>query len=83
MPSGRRRRSRASRSTIRTTRSYPDGRIAPVSRLAKKFFDAIENGGAAQPDFAAGFRVQQLIDAAQRSHREGKMIATTAREMPA
>ena len=23
---------------------YPDGRIAPVSRLAKRFFDAIENG---------------------------------------
>ena len=24
---------------------FPDGRIAPVSRLAKKFFDAIESGG--------------------------------------
>jgi predicted dehydrogenase len=55
---------------------YPDGRIAPVSRLAKRFLDAIEGKGNAGPDFAAGFRVQQLIDAAQRSHREGKMIAT-------
>ena len=54
----------------------PDGRIAPVSRLAKRFLDAIEQGGSAQPDFAAGYRVQQLIDAAQRSHREGRMIAT-------
>ena len=62
---------------------YPDGRIAPVSRLAKKFIDAIEKGGNAQPDFAAGFRVQQLIDAAQRSHREGKMIATAPAEMAA
>ncbi len=62
---------------------YPDGRIAPVARLAKSFLDAIEQGGSAQPDFAAGYRVQQLIDAAQRSHREGKMIATAAREMPA
>ena len=55
---------------------YPDGRIAPVSRLAKMFLDAIDKGGTAQPDFAAGFRVQQLIDAAQRSHRGGKIIAT-------
>ena len=50
---------------------YPDGRIAPVARLAKLFFDAIESGGTAAPDFAEGFRVQQLIDAAQRSHRDG------------
>ena len=62
---------------------YPDGRIAPVSRLAKKFIDAIEQGGSAQPDFAAGFRVQQLIDAAQRSHREGKMVGVAAGEMAA
>ena len=53
---------------------FDDGRTAPVSRLAKLFIDAIESGGSAQPDFAAGFRVQQLIDAAQRSHRQGKMI---------
>jgi len=53
---------------------YPDGRIAPVSRLARRFFDAIEGGGAAEPDFSAGYRVQQLIDAAQRSHREGTAI---------
>ncbi len=62
---------------------YPDGRIAPVSRLARRFFDAIEKGGTAEPDFAAGLRVQQLIDAAQRSHRQGKMIATAPGELPA
>jgi hypothetical protein len=28
------------------------------------------SGGEAQPDFAAGIRVQQLIDAAPSSHRE-------------
>lgn len=61
----------------------PDGRIAPVSRLAKRFLDAIEKGGSAQPDFAAGFRVQQLIDAAQRAHREGRMVATLPKELPA
>ncbi len=56
-------------------RAIPDdGRIAPVARLAKLFFDAIENGGTARPGFAEGFRVQQLIDAAQRSHRDGVTI---------
>jgi len=53
---------------------FADGRTAPVSRLAKLFIDAIESGGGAQPDFAAGFRVQQLIDAAQRAHRQGVLI---------
>ena len=47
---------------------YPDGRIAPVSRLAKIFFDAIESGGIAAPGFAEGYRVQQLIDTARRAH---------------
>jgi predicted dehydrogenase len=53
---------------------YPDGRIAPVSRLAKIFFDAIESGGVATPGFAEGYRVQQLIDAARRSHNEGVWV---------
>ena len=53
---------------------YPDGRIAPVSRLVKGFLDAVERGGAAKPGFAEGYRVQQLIDAAQRSHRDGRWI---------
>ncbi len=54
---------------------YPsDGRLAPVARLAKIFFDAVESGGTAQPGFAEGFRVQQLIDAAQRSNRDGVTI---------
>ncbi|MGB8893064.1 MAG: Gfo/Idh/MocA family oxidoreductase [Pseudolabrys sp.] len=53
---------------------YPDGRIAPVSRLAKLFFDAIEGSGTAAPGFAEGYRVQQLIDAARRSHQQGAWI---------
>jgi len=59
----------------------PDGRIAPVSRLAKLFFDAVENSGKPQPGFAEGYRVQQLIDAAQRSHRQGAMVGTTPQEL--
>ena len=53
---------------------YPDGRIAPVSRLAKLFLDAIENGGTPKPGFAEGYRVQVLIDAARRSHDRGAWI---------
>jgi predicted dehydrogenase len=53
---------------------FPDGRIAPVSRLAKLFFDAIEGHGIATPGFAEGFRVQCLIDAARRSHAQGAWV---------
>jgi predicted dehydrogenase len=53
---------------------YPDGRIAPVSRLAKLFFDAIETGTTPSPGFAEGYRVQLLIDAARRSHQQGRWI---------
>jgi predicted dehydrogenase len=54
---------------------FPDGRIAPVSRLANKFFDAIESGQPnSAPDFNAGYRVQRLIDAAQRSNRDGHWV---------
>ena len=67
------------RSTIRSTRKYPDGRIAPVSRLAKMFFDAIEGGGAATPGFAEGYRVQMLIDAARRSHATRRLDRRRAR----
>jgi len=53
---------------------YPDGRIAPVSRLAKIFLDAIEGGATAFPGFAEGYRAQLLIDAARRSHQQGVWI---------
>jgi predicted dehydrogenase len=59
---------------------YPDGRIAPVSRLAKKFFDAIENGGTPAPGFAEGYRVQRLMDAARRSHSQGAWIDFAAED---
>jgi predicted dehydrogenase len=61
---------------------YPDGRIAPVSRLANKFFDAIAGApnykSNTGPGFAEGYRAQALIDAAQRSHRQGKWIDVAA-----
>lgn len=55
--------------------SFPDGRIIPVSRLASRFMDAIENGTARpKPDVHDGYRVQQLIVAARRSHATGAWI---------
>jgi predicted dehydrogenase len=51
-----------------------DSRIAPVSRLVRRFLDACENGAAAAPGFAEGYRVQCLIDAAQRAHATGRWI---------
>jgi predicted dehydrogenase len=59
---------------------YPDGRIAPVSRLARQFFDAIERGENAYPGFTEGYRVQRLIDAARRSHDSGRWIDLGADE---
>ncbi len=51
-----------------------DSRIKPVSRLVHRFLDACELGGMPSPGFAEGYRVQYLIDAAQRSHRSGRWI---------
>jgi predicted dehydrogenase len=53
---------------------YPDGRIAPVARLAKLWFDAIEQGCQCKPGFAEGYRVQRLLDAARRSNNQGSWI---------
>lgn len=53
---------------------FPDGRIAPASRLAKLFFDAIESGGTATPGFAESYRAQRMIDAERRSHTNGVWI---------
>lgn len=50
---------------------YQDGRIAPVSRLAKRFLDAIETGTPAAPDIDDGLRVQRLIHLARVSQQNG------------
>lgn len=51
-----------------------DGRIAPVSRLASRFLDAIEQMRPASPGFAEGYRVQVLLDAIRRSHASGRWL---------
>jgi predicted dehydrogenase len=48
-----------------------DGRIAPVSRLAAGFLDAIENGQPTWVGFARGLRVQALLDTARRANNRG------------
>ena len=53
---------------------FKDGRIAPVSRLASRFLDAIENGGQPSPSLKDGVRVQELMDAARRSDASGCWI---------
>jgi len=55
-----------------------DSRIAPVSRLVKRFLDACESGAPAAPGFAAGYRVQQLIDAAARAHATARWVDVAA-----
>jgi predicted dehydrogenase len=51
-----------------------DSRIAPVSRLVRRFLDACSGGVASAPGLAEGYRVQQLIDAARRAHTTGRWI---------
>lgn len=57
---------------------YPDGRIAPVARLAARFLDAIEQGTQPSPGIAAGMRVQTLIETARRSHAGGGNALTVS-----
>ena len=53
-------------------RLFPaDGRIAPVSRLAAAFLDAIVEKRISMPGFAEGLRVQTLLEAARRAHDSG------------
>ena len=56
-------------------RKFPtESRIAPVSRLASRFLDAIEQRRPATPGFAEGHRAQILLDAVRRSHARGGFV---------
>jgi predicted dehydrogenase len=54
-----------------------DGRIAPVSRLAARFLDAIEGKTQPHPGVAEALRVQCLIEAAMRSHQHGRVVSVS------
>ncbi|CAA7625986.1 Gfo/Idh/MocA family protein [Magnetospirillum sp. SS-4] len=47
-----------------------DGRIVPASRLARRFCDWIADGTPGGPTLADGLRVQRLIAATGRAHRD-------------
>jgi predicted dehydrogenase len=51
-----------------------DSRVAPVTRLVRRFLDACERGGAPSPGFAEGYRVQCLIDAARQADDSGRWV---------
>jgi predicted dehydrogenase len=59
-----------------------DSRILPVSRLVSRFLDACEGAEGRGPGLAEGYRVQQLIDAAQRAHATGRWIEVAPQENP-
>jgi predicted dehydrogenase len=52
-----------------------DGRIAPVSRLAAAFLDAIEGSRPAKSGFGEGLRVQYLLDKARQANDLGRWLA--------
>ena len=51
-----------------------DSRVAPAKRLARRFLDACESGGAPSPGVVEGYRVQCLIEAARDAHASGRWI---------
>lgn len=63
-------------------RRFPDeARVAPVSRLATRFLDTIQQRRPATPGFAEGYRVQTLIDAVRQSHALGQRIEVAPRRL--
>jgi predicted dehydrogenase len=57
-----------------------EARIAPVSRLASRFIDAIEQRRPVTPGFAEGYRAQMLLDAVRRAHASGCWLDLESRE---
>jgi predicted dehydrogenase len=56
-----------------------DWRVEPVRRLAARFVSAVGRNASCPPDFAAGARVQRLLEAAAESAANGRTIRL---EMP-
>jgi predicted dehydrogenase len=59
-----------------------ESRIPPVSRLAKRFLDAIERCEQTDLDLAVGYRVQCLLDIARRSHATGRWLDIEPEDYP-
>lgn len=52
-----------------------DGRVAPFSRLAGRFVDAVRTGARCTPNFFHGARVQTLIECARKANLARKFIS--------
>jgi predicted dehydrogenase len=60
-------------------RQFPaEARIGPVSRLASRFLDAVEQRTPTTPGFAEGYRMQLLLDAVRLSHARGQWFDIAA-----
>lgn len=57
-----------------TSESNGDGRVAPVSVLAKRFAHWIISGNAKEPSFSDGYRVNLLLQACLTSHQNKKWV---------
>jgi predicted dehydrogenase len=55
-------------------RAGVDGRVPLVERIGQRFIRWCGDGGVAEPNFAHGCRVQELIEIARRSHRRGEIL---------
>jgi len=60
---------------------WEDGRVLPSSRIVRGFLDWINGGPQATPNFAAGLRVQELLEAARQSHATGAWVDLHTLEM--
>lgn len=58
--------------------AHGDGRLPPFVRLAERFAEAVRSGTPMRPDFAAGLRVQELIEAVRRSAARMAPIAVSS-----
>ena len=73
-PSGRRAARAHSGATIRSTRNIPTVASHRYRGWRRYFSTPLRAARTAAPGFAEGYRVQQLIDAARRSHQQGAWI---------
>jgi predicted dehydrogenase len=57
------------------SKTYADGRIAPVARVMNHWIDCIQMGQAASPSIREGVYSQLLMDRTQESHETGCWVA--------
>jgi predicted dehydrogenase len=67
---------------LQFTRTFSDGRLAPFIGIAARFVQAIGAGTAMVPSLREGHYAQVLMDAAHRSHREGRWLEVPTLEFP-